>query len=1232
MSNMNSQLHAVFKEGCPNCKGEISDIRLQNKLPCKKCIPIPDHQLLKKIEKLNEIEIRRLVVKLLKKYGTLREYEKLAALESIVEEVNQLFYKATGCKLWSAQRTWCRRALTNKNFAIIAPTGMGKTVFGIILSIYFATKDKKSYILLPTSLLAYQVETKVKDFIEKLNLNIRVLGYHSILKRKRAKEVLKEIAEGKFDILITTSYFLPRHFHLIENQKFDFIFVDDVDSFMRRSKNVEKVLVNLGLNEEMINLGFKLIELRTKLRKIFRQRKINTNELDEVRNEIIKIEDTIKKYRQSNKVGLLIVSGASIRARRTKRIRLFRELLGFEIGGKAEGIRNIVDIYVKTDNVTEKVVKLAKKLGSGGLIFTPMDKGATYAKKIIQLLEKNGIKATTYEKTRGKILEKYRSGEYDILVGIASYRSPLSRGIDLPERVRYAIFAGVPKIKISLDIEEFRPSKAIILLANLRDLIENQRERDLIDKYIADLRRFSAMMRKDEIIKIAEAIKNNKKLEGFYGRVQQLFGESANLLRKILSREDIKRKIKESPYLSMEIEDKPYIIVPDVVGFIQASGRTSRLYAGGVSKGVAIVVIDDEKAFNGLVRGMKWYVEDVRWLDLDEINLDEIMKEVDKDRQIIRKLAQGKILPEFKDIVKTALLVVESPSKARTIARFFGTPFRREINGVTILEVSTGDYILSIAASMGHVFDLVTTEGFHGVRPINGTFIPVYSTIKRCRKCNEQFSDPIDRCPICGGNLYDKANIINALKEVASEVDILLIGTDADAEGEKIGWDIAQALAPYTKEIKRIEFHEVTPRALSKALRNPRQVNLKLVEAQILRRIEDRWIGFELSKRVQTKFNRRDLSAGRVQTPVLGWIVKRTQETRQNIREFLEITLENDLKVVHSLPKLRKKKLNKIIEELKQAQCKVLSIKTQETQINPPPPFSTDSLLREASNTLRLGVKETMNLAQDLFEVGLITYHRTDSTRVSGVGMKIAKDYISEKWGQKYVKLRPWGKEGAHECIRPTRPIDAERLRNLIALGIMRLAKRLTSKHISLYNLIFRRFIASQMQPAKVVKQKVKLKILDWTLETEGYIEIKEPGYLKIQKIRLTPKIAKKKLKIKSVRHWRASITPMFTEGEIIRLMKEKGIGRPSTYAKIISTLLERRYVILSPRKKLVATKLGQTVYTYLKEAFQKYVSEETTRKLEELMEKVEEGQLNYMDILRNLHEEIRQIAKTEIF
>ena len=1224
---MRERLHAVFKEGCPNCGGEIADIRLKNKLPCRFCIPLPDDGLIEKISKLNEVERLKFILNLLKKFKTLKNYGSLAALEEEVASVNKLFERATGSRLWSAQRTWCRRALSGKSFAIIAPTGMGKTVFGIILSIYFASKGKKAYILLPTSLLAYQVSSKVKNFIEKLKLNIKAVEYHSILTRSKARKALEEIAEGDYDILITTSYFLPRHFEKISKQKFDLIFVDDVDSFMRTSKNVDKVLVLLGLKQEIIELGFQAMNLRSKLRKLLRMRRARQEDLNLVREELIKVENEIEDYKKNEKIGLLIVSGASIRTRRTKRVKLFKELLGFELGGKAEGIRNIIDMHVKAERVLDKVVELVKELGGGGLVFVPMDKGAAYVKRVAEALEAQGVKAATYERARGKILERYRAGEYDVLVGIASYRSPLARGIDLPERVRYAIFAGVPKIKISLDIDEFRPSKAIILLANLRDFVETQREVDSIDKYIADLRRFSGMLRRDEIEKIVESIKAGEKLEGFLGRVQQLFMEVIRFLRSLLSRDDIRRKIRESPYLTMEGESKPVIVVPDAVGFLQASGRTSRMYAGGVSKGLAIIVIDNEKAFNGLVRELKWYVEDVKFTELTPEKLRKAIRKVDEDREIIRKLREGRVLPEFKDVVKTALLVVESPSKARTIARFFGKPFKREINGVTIFEISTGDYILSITASKGHIFDLVTKEGFHGVKPINGTFIPVYSTIKRCKLCNEQFSDPIDKCPFCGGPLEDKGKVVQVLRDIAREVDMLLIGTDADAEGEKIGWDIAQALSPYTGEIKRIEFHEVTRRALIEALRKPRDINIRLVEAQILRRIEDRWIGFELSGKVQGKFKRRDLSAGRVQTPVLGWIVERTEKSKKSLMEHLEITLENGLKVTHIIPKMRKKELNKLIEKIRKSTCKVLSVKREEVEVNPPPPFSTDEMLREASRRLRLGVKEAMALAQDLFEVGLITYHRTDSIRVSGIGMKIAKDYITDKWGEKYAKPRAWGKKGAHECIRPTRPIDAGRLKNLIALGIIRLAKRLTPKHLALYNLIFNRFIASQMAPAKMVKQEAEIKILNWKLKSEGYTKVIEAGFTLIRPPQLIPELKPSKLKVDKVRHWRAPTLPLFTEGEVIKLMKDRGIGRPSTYAKILSTLLERRYVILTPRRKLVATKLGKTVYEYLKRSFEKYVSEDTTRKLERMMDEVEHGEIDYMKVLKELHSEIKQIA-----
>ncbi len=1225
------KIHAIFRGTCPNCNGENSDIRLRYGIPCSKCIPIPTRKLLRKIIKMNKNETRKYILDLLIKFNTLKHYRNLYEIENKIDEIENLFYGATGSKLWSAQRTWLKRALKGKSFAIIAPTGMGKTVFGIILAIYFASIGKKSYILLPTSLLAHQVYLKINKFLDRLNLqDIKVVAYHSIFSRSKCKKILNEIINGNYDILITTSYFLPRHFEKLD-KKFDFIFVDDVDSFIKSSKNVDKVLMLLGFNQEIIELGFKAINLRSKIRKLFRSKYASQDQLNIIREELLNTENKIENFKRNNSIGILIVSGASIRAKRTKRIKLFRELLGFEIGSKAEGIRNIVDMYIKPRkrNIIDEAIRLVSILGDGGLIFIPMDKGSKYVNIILDELSKRGIRATTYEKAKGKILEKYRSREYDVLVGVASYRSPLARGIDLPERVRYAIFIGVPKFKISLDItEEFRPFKAIILLANLREFIENPNELDLIDKYIIELRRVAGILKRDEIEKIASAIKQKIELEGFLGKIQKLFLKVALFLEEILRRRDIRTAIAKSPHLSIEkLSGKPYIIVPDVIGYLQASGRTSRMYAGGVTKGLSIIIIDDEKAFNGLIRGLRWYVEDIKFEKMTLRRIKKVIGQVDSDRRKVRMLLEGKILPEFRDIVKTALLVVESPSKARTIAKFFGSPSKREINGVPVYEISTGDYILIIVASKGHIFDLVTQEGYHGVKIVKRNFIPIYSSIKRCRKCNEQFSDPINICPICGGKLDDKITVIKVLQEIASEVDTLLIGTDADAEGEKIGWDIAQALAPYVREVKRIEFHEITKRALIKALNNPRELNLKLVESQILRRIEDRWIGFELSNKVQNKFNRRDLSAGRVQTPVLGWIVNRTKETRKSIMDNFELTLENKLRIRLSLKKLRKKELEKIVEELKKSNCKITKVTSEIVELNPYPPFSTDSMLREATLTLKLRTNEIMSIAQDLFELGLITYHRTDSIRVSSIGMNIARNYITEKWGEEYVKLRGWSKKGAHECIRPTRPIDAYRLKTLISIGIIRLAKRLTPKHYALYKLIFNRFIASQMKAAKVKKQIINAKVLNCEINIETFTEIIHPGYTLIYPIKISPEVKKGTLKIIDVKHWRAPALPLYSEGDVIRLMKERGVGRPSTYAKILSTLLERRYVFQTPNRKLVATKLGENVYNYLKESFEKYVSEETTRQLEEKMNKVELGQMNYITILKELYSELKYLS-----
>jgi reverse gyrase len=1224
-------MRALFLSACPNCGGDIPDVRLSLGVPCEKCLPISNEEISKISSIASSEDFKFKIYKLLESYSTLNKLYSVFNIDVKLKELDELFHKATGSRLWSAQRAWAKRALAGRSFAIIAPTGMGKTVFGVTLSVYNAINRKRSYIIVPTAILAEQIYNKITTFIEKLNLNIKALRYHSVLGRKERKEELNRIVNSEFDILITTSSFLTNNFNIVSKFLFDLVFVDDVDSLLKSSKNVDKVLMLLGLTPEIVSNGLKLVDLRIKLSKIQKQKKAS-KEIDSVKSEVECIRESISNFLKNTKTGILIVSGASTRAKRTKRVKLFNDLLGFEIGSKVEFIRNIEDIYVQDVHIIEdKVVDLVKKLGSGGIIFIPVDKGMEYAEKLYRKLIEKGVSAGIYTKSKRKLIENFTNGKYDVLVGIASYKSPLARGIDIPHRIRYAIFAGVPKFRISLDIqEEFKPSRALILLANLRELLE-QKEQDLADKYIMDLRNLMSMVKGDDMKRIVNAIKQNTKLTGFLERVKERVSEIISFLTNLIEREDVKEKIKSAPYLSISSElGKPYLIVPDAVAYIQASGRTSRLYLGGVSKGISIVIIDDEKAFNGLIREAKWYVEEINWKNIKDVNIAEVLKAVDNDRAAIRKLMDGVVSPEFRDIVKTALLVVESPTKARTIAKFFGKPSRRTIHGLTVYEVSTGDLVLNIAASGGHIFDVPTHDlggnSLHGVLSIDGRFIPAYITIKRCLTCKKTFTEPIDKCLFCRFPLEDKMRIIEALRDIALETDMVLIGTDVDSEGEKIGWDVAQMLILYTPMIKRIEFHEVTKRALINALKNMRDINHKLVEAQIVRRVEDRWIGFELSKKLWSKFNNYRLSAGRVQTPVLGWIVERTTESRKNIQEFFELTLENGVKIVLKKPLMKHDEVKKEIDKLKNLTCIVKENIREDVEVNPPPPFSTDSLLNESAVTLKFSVNKIMALAQDLFEVGLITYHRTDSIRVSSIGQNIAWEYIKDKFGEEFFKPREWSKEGAHECIRPTRPIDSTRLRQLLALGIIRLAKRLTDEHLALYDIIFKRFIASQMTPTKVMRQKCEIIIEDHVERIEGYIHIIKPGFSLIRPIHLMPEIKEGIMKVINVQNWKAPTINLLTQGDIVGLMKSKGIGRPSTYAKIMETLFQRGYVKESLKRNIISTKKGYMVYMYLSHEFSEFVSEETTRRLEEIMDLIEKGNIDYQNVLHKLHSEIMSI------
>ncbi|MEM3615337.1 MAG: DEAD/DEAH box helicase, partial [Candidatus Methanomethylicia archaeon] len=465
---MMQKRYAIFKSQCPNCSGDITDLRLKFKIPCEKCIPIDDEKILREISNLHPNEAYKRIMEYLETYGNVKKYKEILEIETKTSEVEELFKKVIGSGFWSAQRTWCKRALSGKSFAIIAPTGMGKTSFGIILSIYLAKNGKRSYMILPTSLLTQQVHQTMEKYKEKLELNnLKIATYHSLLTEKEKKQMLESISKGDFDILVTTSYFISRNYEKIPVNDFNMVFVDDVDAFVRRSKNIDRVLKLLGISQDEIDKAYK---------------KISGKEGGEEKNT----------KTETNRSGILIVSGASIRSRRTKRIKLIRELLGFEISGRIEGYRNIVDIYTKlrkNEEILERTVKIVKEIGSGGLIFIPVDKGAEYVKKVTEALNRNNIKAASTTQVKRRLLEDFRNGKYDVLVGIASFKSPLTRGIDLPETVKYALFVGVPKMKISLDIMEFRPYKAIILLSNLREYVKEESEKNAIDRQISKIKR-----------------------------------------------------------------------------------------------------------------------------------------------------------------------------------------------------------------------------------------------------------------------------------------------------------------------------------------------------------------------------------------------------------------------------------------------------------------------------------------------------------------------------------------------------------------------------------------------------------------------------------------------------------------------------------------------------------------------------------------------------------------------
>ena len=1134
---MNAPL-LIFERGCPNCGGSISDLRLKEGLVCEKCLKRP-------LKNKNILEA-------LKKKNRLLKLKPIYECEKKLYEFEDFFKKATGFVLQNLQKTWAKRVFLKKSFAIVAPTGVGKTTFGLVLSCFF---ESKVLIIVPTKLLGRQAQNRLNEFLEKVNSKKRVLFYEP------KEKIKKEFRDKEFDIFICTNAFLHKNVNKLLEIDFKFIFIDDVDSFLKRSKNIDSLFKLLGFTDYEIKLALK----------------------DK------KTEDDLEKLKElrNRKEKLLILSSATL-VPKTNRIKLFRNLLGFDIQKASSTLRNIDDFKLEVPDINsakEVSLKIIKKLGSGGLIFISSLEGKKKAEELVEFYKKEGIKACFYEKLNLKDFEK---GEYEVVVGLSLINNPLVRGIDLPSVIKYAIFLEPPLFKIPIS-EDITLKELFSLLCSLYNLIE---EKEKVQSYIFFLKKYLGL-REEALDK--------------YPKIKERVDKIKEFLKNLFKDERFIEKIKNSKEVFLlKEENKFFIILGDAPTYIQATGRTSRLIGSKLTKGASFLLYTNPKFFNSLKKRLDTFfkAQEIEFIDFKEEVLDELKEELDKDREYAKKILEKKApLVEFQ-LFKNTLVIVESPSKAKTIASFFGKPQIRIEGDLVFYEIPLTDRILSITACLGHVFDLVNSKGFFGILTEN-RFIPVYDTIKVSLKDKTQYVEIDHLKEEDKKNIKDKFQIVEDLRTSAFWADEVFICTDPDAEGEKIAYDIFLALRFFCPYVKRAEFHEVTPYSFKKALENSRDINLDLVKAQLVRRISDRWIGFALSQKLWSVFKNHSLSAGRVQTPVLGWIIENYNKLKEK-KAIVEFEIA-DFKVNLEFEDTTLAK--KVFDNLERAQIEIIDEK--EELIYPEPPYTTDAILKDSP----FSALYTMKVLQELFEKGLITYHRTDSTRVSILGQNVAKKFIEERFGKEFVENRSYFSEGAHECIRPTKPQDSENIRFSINMGVLELDN--LQAGLKIYDMIFRRFISSQMKPAKVKYKILKIKLDFFEKEISVPFKILEEGFLKYN---LSIKIVKREefvirpLKIRFV-----PSSPPFTQGSLIMRMKERGLGRPSTYAQIVNTLLERGYVV-EKNKKLFPTKLGIKVYNFLSKNYSEYVEENFTKKLEEETDKVEKAQVSYQKILREAY------------
>lgn len=556
------------------------------------------------------------------------------------------------------------------------------------------------------------------------------------------------------------------------------------------------------------------------------------------------------------------------------------------------------------------------------------------------------------------------------------------------------------------------------------------------------------------------------------------------------------------------------------------------------------------------------------------------------------------------------LVIVESPAKAKTIKKYLG-----------------GNY--EVIASMGHVRDLPKARLSVDIKK---KFAPKYEIIK------------------------GKEKLVEELKELAEKSDKIYLATDPDREGEAISWHLAYILGLPLDDNNRVEFNEITKNGVTNGMAHPRSINIDLVNAQQARRILDRLVGYKLSPFISQKI-RRGLSAGRVQSVAVRIIVDREEEIRKfkpeeywtidakfipkGSRKSFSASLYSDANGKIKIE--NQEQAEKIEQDLADAEYMITKVKHGTRRKTPAPPFITSTLQQEASRKLGFQSRRTMKVAQELYEgvdiegmgaTGLITYMRTDSLRISDVAKEEAAQYILNRFGEKFLPAKPRvfktksNAQDGHEAIRPSMP----------SLSPEDVKASLTSDQFKLYNLIWNRFMASQMSDciqkttqAEISAKEYIFKASGYYVDFEGfttlYVESKDTEEEKSTQLPPLEKDMPVKCKeLKKNQHF-TQPPARYTEASLIKALEEYGIGRPSTYAATITTITSREYV-KREAKTLYPTELGEVMTNLLKERFPKIVNYKFTAQMEEKLDEVEHGQEEWVELLDEFYSDFDKTLK----